>query len=96
MWRLGDVSDVGSTVGRASVESDTFTPIGPHLAPWTVFVWSGREVCFFFFLSLDSDAFTPIGPHLAPWTVFVWSGWELCVFFLYGGEWTQQEVDFEG
>eukprot|EP00802_Teleaulax_amphioxeia_P023954 Tamp_24597.p1 GENE.Tamp_24597~~Tamp_24597.p1 ORF type:complete len:268 (+),score=42.78 Tamp_24597:111-914(+) len=44
MWRLGDISDVGSTVGRASVESDAMTPFGTHLTPWTVFVWSGREV----------------------------------------------------
>ena len=56
MWRLGDVSDVGSTVGRASVESDAFTPIGPHLAPWTVFVWSGWEFCVFFLLWRRVDA----------------------------------------
>ena len=44
MWRLGDVSDVGSSVGRASVQSECYSPVGPHSNSWTVFVWSGREV----------------------------------------------------
>ena len=44
MWRLGDTADIGSTVGRASVESSSMTPQGPHSRPWTAFVWSGREI----------------------------------------------------
>ena len=42
MWRLGDRSDAGSDIGRASVESISETPAGPHLKPWMVYVWSGK------------------------------------------------------